>query len=76
MMKQSYSKSELAALAGVSYSTFYRFLASRRQQLARLGVSMKAQLLRGKALHYVCREYNISLPDEEPATPARHIKFR
>jgi transposase len=37
-MKQSYSKSELAALADVSYSTFYRYLNSRRKQLSKLGI--------------------------------------
>ena len=63
-MKKNYRKSELAELAGVSYSTFYRFLRSRREVLASMGVSLRAQTLRGKALDYICEEYCIDLPDE------------
>jgi transposase len=73
-MNKSYSKSELAELADVSYSTFYRYLRSRRKQLSELGTNLKAKTLRGKALEYVCRDYNITLPEEKPPTP--HIKFR
>ena len=73
-MKRSYSKSELAQLADVSYSTFYRYLRSRRKQLSKLGSKLKAKTLRGKALDFVCRDYNITLPEEKPPTP--HIKFR
>ncbi|MBQ8989957.1 MAG: hypothetical protein IJ067_09725 [Prevotella sp.] len=76
MSSKTYFKHELAELAHVSYSTFYRFLASHREQLARLGVSPKSQTLRGKALDYVCSEYDIDLPDEKPEEPRKHIKFR
>ena len=72
-MNRSYSKSELAALADVSYSTFYRYLRSRRKQLSELGSNLKSKPLRGKALAYVCRDYNITLPDEAP--PKKHQKF-
>ena len=75
-MNKSYSKSELAELADVSYSTFYRYLRSRRKQLSELGTNLKAKTLRGKALEYVCRDYNITLPDEDLAPPKKHIKFR
>lgn len=75
-MNKSYSKSELAELADVSYSTFYRYLRSRRKQLSELGTNLKAKTLRGKALEYVCRDYNITLPEEDLAPPKKHIKFR
>ena len=75
-MNKSYSKSELAELADVSYSTFYRYLRSRRKQLSELGTNLKAKTLRGKALEYVCRDYNITLPEEDLAPPKKHIKVR
>ena len=68
-------KSDLAELAGVSYSTFYRFLKSRRDVLTSLGCNIKDQTLKGKALEYVCNEYDITLPEKEPTTP-KYIKFR
>ena len=57
-MNKSYRKSELAELADVSYSTFYRFLRSHQKELAELGVSPKAQTVRGKALEYICLPQN------------------
>ena len=75
-MKQSYSKSELAELADVSYSTFYRYLCTCREDLAQLGSPPSAHTLRGKALEYVCRNYNITLPPEDSDPPKKHIKFR
>ena len=74
-MNRSFSKSELAALADVSYSTFYRYLCTRRKQLAKLGSKLKAKTLRGDALAYVCHDYNITLPDEVPEPPKKHVKF-
>ena len=74
-MKRSYSKSDLAALADVSYSTFYRYLKSRRKQLSKLGSKLKSKTLRGKALDYVCRDYGITLPEETPEPVRKHIKF-
>ena len=75
-MNRSYSKSELAQLADVSYSTFYRYLCSRRKQLSKLGSKPKAKTLRGKALEYICYDYNIMLPSEQPDSPKKHIKIR
>ena len=69
----SYRKSELARMAGVSYSSFYLFLRSRRKELSAMGVAPHAQTLHGRALLYVCREYGIDRPDEKPD---RHEKFR
>ncbi len=75
IMKQSYSKSELAELADVSYSTFYRYLQSRRRQLTKFGCKAKAKILRGKALDYVCRDYGITLPEDPPEPLRKHIRF-
>ena len=74
-MKRSYSKSELAILADVSYSTFYRYLKSRRKQLSKLGSTPKSNTLRGKALDYVCTDYGITLPEVPPEPVRKHIKF-
>ncbi len=73
-MKAMY-KSELAELAGVSYSTFYRFLCTRRSILELKGSKLKDQKVRGKALAYICQEYDITLPDESPEPVKKHIKF-
>jgi len=74
-MKKSYSKSELAELADVSYSTFYRYLKTRRKILSKLGCTLKSKILRGKALDYVCNDYGITLP-EDSVSPQKHEKFR
>ena len=72
---RSYFKSELAEMADVSYSSFYRFMVTRRKDLDAMGVSRNCQKFRGKALEYICREYNIILPEEKPKVK-KHIKFR
>jgi len=59
-MKTMY-KSELARLAGVSASTFRRYLNSRRDVLAGMGVSPKAKMLNPKAVKYVIEDYCIEL---------------
>ena len=55
-MKAMY-KSELARLAGVSANTFRRYLNSRRDVLADMGVSPRA-------VRYVVDDFCIDLPDE------------
>ena len=60
-VKRTYNKGELARLAGVSYSTFYRWMVQHREEFNRMGVSVSAQTLHGEALTFVCREYNINL---------------
>jgi len=73
-MNRSYTKSELAQLAGVSYSTFNRYLRTRRAHLTDLGSTLKAKTLRGKALAYICEDYSITLPEDPP--PHKHTPFR
>ena len=74
-MKAMY-KSELARLAGVSYSSFYRFLREHRDTLTAMGYRTNSQTLRGRVLHYVCELYDIDLPEESPEPLKKHIKFR
>ena len=62
-MKAMY-KSELARLAGVSANTFRRYLNTRRDILAEMGVSPRSQTLPPKAVKYVVDDYCIDLPDE------------
>ncbi len=56
------SKSELAKLAGVSYSTFKRYLHSRQHILSQMGITPKTQKLPPQAVHYICEDYCIDLP--------------
>ena len=62
-MKAMY-KSELARLSGVSDSTFRRYLNTRRDVLAQMGVSPMAKMLPPKAVKYISDDYCIDLPDE------------
>ena len=52
-----YSKSELAKLAGVSYSTFYRFLKTRRKVLEAMGISIYAKKLPPEAVKLLTEDY-------------------
>ena len=56
------SKSDLAKFAGVSYSTFKRYLHTRQHILSQMGISPKAQKLPPQAVHYICEDYCIDLP--------------
>ena len=59
-MKSAY-KSELATAAGVSYTTFYRWLKQQMPHLAGLGVRPRQQMLPPKAVEWICKEYGIDL---------------
>jgi len=58
---QYYRKSELAKLANVSYSTFYRFLRTRRAMFTAMGISIYAKKLPYQAVKKVCQDYCIDL---------------
>ena len=62
-MKAMY-KSELAQLAGVSANTFRRYLNSRRDVLAEMGVSPRAQMLPPRAVKFVVEDNCIELPEK------------
>ena len=61
IMKTMY-KSELARLAGVSASTFRRYLNSRRDVLSAMGVAPRAKMLNPRAARFVIEDYCIELP--------------
>jgi AcrR family transcriptional regulator len=54
-----YSKSELAEMANVSYSTFYRYLKSRRKIFCQMGISIYAKKLPANIVKYISRDYCI-----------------
>ncbi|MBR0296397.1 MAG: hypothetical protein IJQ95_03270 [Paludibacteraceae bacterium] len=60
-MSKSMYKSELATAAGVSLSTFRRWLQSDRKELALLGVGPKTKMLPPSAVKYLCEKYVIEL---------------
>ena len=62
-MKTMY-KSELARLAGVSANTFRRYLNTRRDVLAAMGVAPRAKTLTPRAVEYVVEDYCIDVPEE------------
>ena len=54
-------KSELAKLAGVSYSTFYRFLKTRRAILESMGVTLYTKKFSPHVVKYLSEEYCIDV---------------
>ena len=58
---QAMFKSELAKLAGVSYSTFYRFLKTRRPVLEAMGVTLCTKKLPPHVVRYLSEEYCIDV---------------
>ena len=61
-MKTMY-KSELARLAGVSDNTFRRYLNTRREELAEMGVAPRAKLLPPRAVKFIIDDYCIEIPE-------------
>ena len=57
-----YSKSQLAEAAGVSYSTFARWLKANEHKLIEIGYQPSARLLSPRLTDFICAEYGI---DEE-----------
>jgi len=55
------SKGELARLAKVSYSTFYRFLKTRRTVLETMGVTLYTKKLPPHVVRYLSEEYCIDV---------------
>lgn len=44
-------------MADVSYSTFYRYLKARREQLSQMGISIYAKKLPASVVRFVCKDY-------------------
>ena len=60
-MYKSMYKSELAEAAGVSMSTFKRWLKTDKQQLKAMGCLPRSKLLNPAAVKYLCEKYVIDL---------------
>ena len=60
---KSYLKSELARAAGVSCSTFKRWLRQQSEMLCQWGVTPRAQLLPPVAVQWICYAYGIDEGD-------------
>ena len=61
-MPTSYTKSQLARLAGVSPATFRRWLQSDIAYLRSQGVSPNAKLFPPQVVRYLADKYAIDLP--------------
>ncbi|MBQ0060347.1 MAG: DUF4248 domain-containing protein [Bacteroidaceae bacterium] len=57
---RSYTKSELAEMAGVSARTFTRWLSQHKLQLQQLGISPNAKIIPPVGVKYICDKYGIS----------------
>ena len=57
-MRSAY-KYELADAAGVSRTTFWRWLKDNRAQLSRYGVKDRSRMLPPRAVDWICRQYGI-----------------
>lgn len=62
-MKAMY-KSELARAAGVSYSTFRKWISAEQEKLQQLGNSPRSQLLTPAAVEYLCNRFVIDLDSD------------
>ena len=58
---RTYTKSELARKAGVSPSTFRRWMKQHERELTELGMTKQCHIVPPKALRYICEEYCIDL---------------
>lgn len=58
---KSMYKSDLADLAGVSMSTFRRWLKSSKKELGKYGCKKRGKILTPGAVKYLCEKYVISL---------------
>ena len=56
---KSYLKSELARAAGVSCSTFKRWLRQQSEMFCQWGVTPRTQLLPPVAVQWICNAYGI-----------------
>ena len=60
---KSRMKFEIALAAGMSSRTFSRWLHAHRQELDRMGIAPRLQLLPPKAVKYVCDELGLHEED-------------
>lgn len=60
---KSYSKSELARAAGVSSSTFQRWIRKQSEQFSQWGITPRTQILPPVAVRWICHQYGIDEDD-------------
>jgi len=59
MVTMYYSKKQLYVAAGVSRTTFYRWLKEMQDDLARMGVKTNQQLLPPDVVDFICQKVRI-----------------
>lgn len=66
-------KFEIAMAAGMSGKTLQRWFSSHKEELVRLGVSVRQQLLPPKVVDFVCHE--LGLDEEDFAARGESVSF-
>ena len=61
MINKYYSKKQLAITAGVSRTTFYRWMLQDQRFLEPLGVRSNQRLLPPEAVEFVCQKHHIDM---------------
>ena len=59
MITKFYSKKQLAIAAGVSRTTFYRWMLNDQQDLTKMGVQQTSRLLPPEAVVFICQKHDI-----------------
>ena len=59
MIYKAMSKSELAEAAGVTPATFRRWLKTDKDELEKMGITSRQQVLPPNAVRYLCEKYCI-----------------
>ena len=59
MITKFYSKKQLAIAAGVSRTTFYRWMLNDQHDLAKMGVLQTSRLLPPEAVVFICQKHDI-----------------
>jgi len=62
MLERYYTRKELYVAAGVSRTTFYRWLLEDQQVLNQMGISPYQQLLPPDVVEFICIKHRIRLP--------------
>lgn len=60
---KSYTKSQLAAMADVSVTTFRRWMKHHEEALDQMGVARNARLLPPIAVKYLCDKFGIVIEE-------------
>ena len=61
MITKYYSKKQLAVTAGVSRTTFYRWMLIDQPVLEQMGVRPSQRLMNPKAVEFICQKHHIDM---------------